>query len=206
MSDQTVNLIVLTPAGDEDAWTVYSPQVEGFSGGRESMVELQQDLRNMLQFAGVEPTVKVQVHTEKVYEADNCEYVIRVANDDLAESRVNTARRLQGALAVPGQCEDLLDAPRTRTGEVLFICAEPTDRIEDLAAQLHPGGDAAVIVAPVAEDLIWTSHFTNSGDLLTGARPIEQLGWSADMTVSEIMRADSMPSGGPQRVLLPIAA
>jgi hypothetical protein len=206
VSDHTVNLIVLHPAGDDEAWTVYSPQIEGFSGGRDSVIELQRDLRSMLRFAGVSPTAKIRVHTEKLYEADGLDYVIRVANDDLGESRQNTASRLQGALAIPGQREDLLDAPKTRTGEVLFICAEPTDRIEDLAAQLHPGGDAAVIVAPVAEDLIWTSHFTNSDDLLTGARPIEELGWSPDMTVSEIMRVDSMPSGGPQRVRLPVAA
>jgi hypothetical protein len=59
-----------------------------------------------------------------------------------------------------------------------------------------------VIVVAVADELIWTTHFANSDDLLAGARPIEELGWPIDMTVSKVMRTDSA-AGCPRRVLLP---
>src|SRR5437879_2138164 len=108
MSDPVVNLIVLVPTNDDDAWTVYSPQITGFSGGRESMTDLQRDLPGMLRFAGVDTSAKFQVHTEKVFETEAGEYVIRAANDDRGESRTHTAQRLQAALTVPEQRVNLL--------------------------------------------------------------------------------------------------
>jgi hypothetical protein len=199
-----INVVLLAPQSDDNGWTVCSPQIEGFSGGRETFDEIRRDLKPMLAFAGAKPGLDIQIHTEKVYETDSGEYVIRIANDAHHASRIHTAERLNAALSIPEQRVDLLNAPKTRTGEVLFICVEPSDRVRDLAGQLHPTGEAAVMVAAVAEQFIWAAHFANAPDQMPGSRPIEELGWSEDMTIADMMRADARRDvRHPPRVLVP---
>jgi len=201
--DQRIHLIVLYPVTDDDGWTVYSPQLPGFSAGRETLIDLRHDMTDILRFAGVEQGTPLQFHTETSHEAEDIEFLIRIANDDHAESRQKTARRLTAVLSDENQRHLLTEAPRTRTDEVLFIIAEPTDRLRDIGAQLHPGDDTAVIVAPVADNMVWATHITNSDNLMSDAKPLAELGWSEDMTVSELMRIDSAPK--PQQALVPVA-
>ncbi|MBF9134292.1 hypothetical protein I0C86_35985 [Plantactinospora sp. S1510] len=200
MPEQRLNLIVSCPQSDDDGWTLYSPQVPGLAAGRDTLMDLRHDLPSILRFAGVEPGTPVQVHTENLKEIEGVEYVVRIANDQHAESRQETAGTLLSVLADESQRNLLTAAPVTRTGEVLFIIAEPTDRLRDIAAQLHPKGDVAVIVAPVADRMLWTTHIANSDDLMREAKPLGELGWSENMTVSELMRIDS----GPRQALVPI--
>lgn len=201
MPDQRLNLIVLYPPSDEDGWTLCSPQVPGLAAGRETMMDLERDLMSILHFAGVAPGTPYLIHTEVLKEIDGIEFLVRAAGDQHIKSREKTAGTLLAVLADKNQRDWLTDAPVTRTGEVLFIIAEPTDRLKDIAAQLHPKGDAAVIVAPVAGQGVWSTNIANSGDLMRDAKPLGELGWSEDMTVSDLMRRDS----SPRQALVPVA-
>ncbi|GIG61412.1 hypothetical protein Lfu02_57840 [Longispora fulva] len=207
MSDlRTIDVVMAGPIEEGiDDWTVYSPQIPGFTGGRKTRDELRAALPEMLEFVDVDvPRTRIHLHEEHVYRAGDLDYLIRVRRDDQQEPRVHTARVLERVLTDPVQRAELLSGPRTRTGEVLFICALATDRLGDLADQLHGSGDVAAIVAPVGEDMIWSARLANADDLLEEGHPPEYWGWSRDMTIAELMR--STKSGGHPNVLMSTSA
>jgi hypothetical protein len=187
MSEGVIDLIVVSPETDDEDWGFYSPQVPGLVGGRDSLLQLSTDLPEILRFAEVALPVRVRMHVEHLYETNGVNYIIRVAEDEHRAERLIAAARLRAALVDDGQRQELLSSPPTRTGEVLFIGAVATDVVEDLAAQLHPSGDAAVVVCNLGDQLIWTFHFTNAEDLDEAARPLDELGLSGGMTIGEIM-------------------
>lgn len=197
-----IDVVFVAPSNDQDGWGVYSPQLPGFAGGRETMLELAHELPDLLEFAGVAPGTTVRRHQENQYHTSDVDYVIRVANDGHRPERVRTAQQLESALRIPGQRQELLDAPQTRTGDVLFVAAVASDRVRDLATQLHPDGDVAVVTAGVADQMIWTTQFANTVGLLPDAHPLEYYGWAPDMTVGELMRSQVL-AGSPRQVLLP---
>lgn len=202
MSDEVIDLIIVEPTDpDTDTWDIYSPQVPGFTGGSESLLQLQADIPSMMEFAGVTYGAQTRLHVEHVYSTDDVDFIIRLQNDEHQQERLRTVRVLEKVLADPRQRKDLLNAPRTRTGEVLFICAVSSDQIQDLAAQLHPSGDVAVIIAPVADYMIWSTHLANAADLVEDGHPPEYWGWSPNVTIGELMHSPSV-LGRPRNVLI----
>jgi len=195
MPETVLDLIVVSPQTDEEDWVIYSPQIPGLAGGRDSFLQLREDLPEILRFAGVDLPAHLRIHVEEIYDSTDADYVIRVAQDPCRKDRAATANRLRAALTDERQRYDLLSSPRTRTGEVLFISAVASDTLGELAAQLHPSGDAAVIVCSVADNFIWTFHFTNSEELDEDARSLVDLGISESTTIGEIMgqRTNSHP-------------
>ena len=200
MPDHVLDLVIISPSTDDEDWTFYSPQMPGLVGGRDSLLQLRADLPEILRFAEVSLPVKIRTHVEQVYEAGGTEYIVRVAQDGHLDDRLAAVRRLHAALTIDDQREDLLSSPRTRTGEVLFIAAVASDTVRDIAAQLHPSGDAAVVVGGVADQFVWTFHLTNAEDLDEAARPLGALGLSENTSIGEIMR--SRPAGSPAAALL----
>ncbi|WFE22762.1 hypothetical protein O7621_05325 [Solwaraspora sp. WMMD937] len=195
MPETVLDLIVVSPQTDEEDWIIYSPQIPGLAGGHDSFLQLREDLPEILRFAGVDFSAHLRTHVEEIYDSTDADYVIRVAQDPYRKDRAATANRLRAALTDERQRYDLLSSPRTRTGEVLFISAVASDTLSELAAQLHPSGDAAVIVCSVADNFIWTFHFTNSEELDEDARSLVDLGISESTTIGEIMgqRTNSHP-------------
>jgi len=197
-----IDLVIVSPGEDEDGWAVYSPQLPDFSGGRTTLLELRRDLPQMLSYTGINPHTRIRYHREHLYTMDGVDYVIRVYQDKHRDARGHTAERIHTAMSVPGQRHEMLAAPRSRTGELLLICAVASDRISDLGTQLHRSGDVAVIATCVADRMIWTAYLTNSVDLLEGARPLDYFGWSEDMTVGHLMRSQAL-ANKPRQILLP---
>ncbi|WP_018347583.1 hypothetical protein [Longispora albida] len=192
MPDETIDLIVVVPSQDDEGYGIYSPQIPGLVGGRASMGELRDDLGEILTSAGLSPHVGVRIHTEQVFLAGEAEYLVRVLNDACQEERLHIADRINAVMAEPGERDALLEGPTTRTGEVLFICVVASDRIGDVAAQLHPQGDVAVLVTSVADNFICSTRISNSPDLLENAQSAEELGFSSELTVGELMRAAAL--------------
>jgi hypothetical protein len=197
MPEKAIALVVVEPSNDEEAWAFYSPQIPGLVGGRDSIFQLREDLPTILRFAGVPLPARIRTHLEQTYDAEGLPYIIRSAQDEHGKERLAAAQRLRAALTVADQREDLLSSPRTRTGEVLFIAGVASDTLEDMARQLHPSGDAAVVVCKVAEEFVWSFHFTNAEDLDEAARPLGELGLSMETTIGEVMRQRSTGRATP---------
>lgn len=185
MPDRAIDVIVYAEDG---TWSASSPQIPGFVGGRASRDDLHRDLPGMLRFAGVEPDgLTVRVHEEVMIPTDEADFVLRVASDDHVDERREVAQRLQGALTDKVLREDMSAAPRTPTGEILYICAVPSDTIRWCVEQLHHEGDGAVVAVCVVEEMVWATHFFTGADA-PGQR-LEHFGFSLDTTLSEMMQS-----------------
>jgi hypothetical protein len=186
VAERTIDLIIYDEAG---TWSVTSPQIPGFVGGP-SREELQRDLPGMLRFVGKDPDgLTLRFHQEAMIPTPDGEMVIRVARDERFIARSEVAKRIEVALTIEVQREDMLDAPRTPTGEVLYICAVPTDTVRWCVAQLHPQGDGAVAAVCVAEEMIWAAHIYVGDGREGRGQPLEHFGYSLDTTLSEIMQS-----------------
>jgi predicted RNase H-like HicB family nuclease len=176
---------------EDNGFHLYSPQIPELVAGRETREELYRDLPDILSFAAPELRLEDAVfHKEAVFLASTAapegDFIIRAANDDRTQQRRRLAQRVGTALQIPTQREDMLDVPRTPSGFVLFVCALPADTIRWITEQLDPRGEVAVVVAPVAEEWVWTSYLANVGDWQDW-RPLEHWGWTLDTTVAEMM-------------------
>jgi hypothetical protein len=188
---------------EDDGSHLYSPQIPELVAGRETHEELYRDLPDILSFAAPERRLEDAVfHDEAVFAAPEGDFVIRAANDDRTQQRRRVAQRVVAALQVPTQREDMLDVPRTPSGLVLFVCALPADTIQWVTEQLDPRGEAAVVVAPVAEEWVWTSHLANNGDRHDW-KPLEHWGWTLDTTVGEMMTGQVF-GNRPRQVLVSV--
>lgn len=199
MPDRTIDVIVY---GEDGTWSAASPQVPGFVGGRGSREDLRRDLPGMLQFAGEDlEGLTVRLHEEAMISTDEGDFVLRVASDDHIEERREVAQRLQGALGDKVLREDMSEAPRTPTGEILYICAVPTDTVRWCVEQLHHDGDGAVAAVCVAEEMIWATHFFTGADA-PGQR-LEHFGFSLDTTLSEMMQSQVI-ANRPRRLAVAV--
>ncbi len=67
-------------------------------------------------------------------------------------------------------------------------------------------GDAIVVVAPVAEDGVWTTQFVAGGGYSGRSwRSIRERGWDFDMTVSALI-VELGKTGPTERVVVPTLA
>lgn len=191
--DQPIDLIIVNSGAEDDDEGVglYSPQVPDLAAGRASLAQLQQDLPDILRFADVPLPARVRLHVEYARDLLDVPVAVRARMDEHVIARNEVANRVASmVLSDPEQRDRLLSAHRTRTGDVLLICTVPSDRINDLGAQLHPAGDAAVVVCAVDETLIWTMEIANSGELNDTARPLTDWGDPENVTIGEIMERD----------------
>ncbi|NJP33731.1 hypothetical protein [Micromonospora thermarum] len=170
---------------------LYSPQVPDLSAGRATLAQLQRDLPDILRFAEVPASTRVRLHVEYARELAGVPVAVRVRMDQHVIARNEVANRVANmVLTRPDERQRLESAHRTRTGDLLLICTVASDRINDLGAQLHPSGEAAVVVCAVDETLIWTTEIANSGDLNEAARPLDEWGDSESITIGELMERD----------------
>jgi hypothetical protein len=74
--------------------------------------------------------------------------VTRIAIDEHHAARLTVYDRIRQVTAAPVQAESLLSAAPNSPGEIVYVCAVPSDTIGWLAEQLDPRGDAFVAVTP----------------------------------------------------------
>jgi hypothetical protein len=192
--------VMLTDYGNF-GWGISSPQLPELIGGRDIVEELRADLDELLVFGGAERGSPFVIHLQKYLVLDNGdELVIRIAQDEKFKERWEAGLRLTAALRVAGQITSMLNVPRRPTGEVLFICAEASDTLGWVSAQLN-AHDASCLVVSIAEDLIRTQfigHGEGTDATEDWARTTD-MGWTDSTTISEIMKAQD--SGRVARVV-----
>jgi predicted RNase H-like HicB family nuclease len=167
-----------------------SPQAPGLAFGRPTLAELRAELQDVLAFHFNRPgPFQVLEHLERQYAVEGREMVTRIADDQRLDQRQEVAARLGRALTVPGQARSLLEGPTNRVGEVVYLCAVPSDRIGWLAGQLDPRGDAAVVALAIAEPFVFTVPIVSGDDTaqLAGVS-IAERGYTPETTLGELVR------------------
>lgn len=183
MPGRSVQLIVRYT---ESGFYATSPQAPGLAYGRSTIEELRAELQDVLAFHFNEPgPFEVHEHHERHHDLGYAEIVVRAALDDHRDARNEAYMRIGSALTVPDQAESLaISAPRNRVGEVLYICAVPTDTLEWVVAQLDPRGEAALLAVAIAEELLFTKAVYTGGESGPRSEPVGEA-----RTVGELMRA-----------------
>jgi hypothetical protein len=152
---EQINLIVRI-SDDGNAYAT-SPQAPGLIYGRPSLEELHADLDDVLSFHFNRPgPFEVVEHHERHLEIAGHELVTRLAADEHRKQRLMVYERLGRAMGIPEQAESLLSAVTNSVGEVVYVCAVPSDTYGWLIAQLDPRGDALVAALTIADDFLFT--------------------------------------------------
>lgn len=149
--------LIVRLTDDSDRVYATSPQAPGLVFGRESLAELRADLQDVLAFHFERSgPFEVTEHHERHYELAGGELVTRLAIDEHRDERQQVYDRLGRALRVPGQADALVSAVTNKAGEVVYVCALPTDTFGWLAAQLDGTGDALVAALNTADQYLLT--------------------------------------------------
>jgi len=177
------DVIDIVVVEEDDGYGAFSPQLPGFAYGRPTLTEFKNELAGAVRFAG--GAKQVRLHMEKhTWDEDGREVVVRWAEDEHRDERLEVAKRVYAALTVSEQRERLLDSATDRAGAVVVVCAVSGDTLGRFADQLDEAGDALVIAVAVADQLIWTSQMGS-----TGAHPdwvsLTSMGASLETTVGE---------------------
>ncbi len=153
MGDEMIHLLVRDTG---EGFYATSPQAPGLVYGRATLTELRTDLDDVLAFHFDRPgPFRVLEHHERQYQFDDGELVTRIAVDEHRNERQEVYARLGRALTVPDQLRSLLEGPVNRVGEVVYVCAVPTDTVGWLVAQLDPRGDAVTVAVAIADPFVF---------------------------------------------------
>jgi hypothetical protein len=187
VGDETVHLLVRVV---EDGLYATSPQAPGLVYARPDLAALRADLDEVLSFHFNRPgPFRVVEHHERHYDVGHGELVTRIANDEHRDERQEVYTRIGRALTVPAQAESLIAGPSNRVGEVVYVCAVPTDTIGWLVDQLDPRGDAAVAALAIAETFVFTIALAyGDGALQVSGDTLGELGYTTDTQLAELMR------------------
>jgi predicted RNase H-like HicB family nuclease len=187
VADEPIHLIVRDTG---EGFYATSPQAPGLAYGRATVAELRADLSDVLGFHFNRPgPFRVLEHLERQDTVEGRELVTRVANDQYRDQRQEVAARLARALTVPAQARSLLEGPANRVGEVVYLCAVPSDTIGWLAGQLDPRGDAAVVAVAIAEPFVFAVPVASGdGTAQVAGVSIAARGYAPGTTLGELVR------------------
>lgn len=187
MHADTLHVII---RATDDGFFATSPQAAGLVYGRPTLQELHAGLDDVLRFHFEEagPFTVVE-HHERHYDIVDGEVVTRIALDGQRDERQEVYTRVGRALAVPEQARSLVKGPTNRVGEVVFVCAVPSDTVGWLAAQLDPRGDALVVAVAIADPYVLTLPFGYDGEYAKQVGlPIGGEQPAPETTIGEIMK------------------
>ncbi|CUU54407.1 hypothetical protein Ga0074812_102417 [Parafrankia irregularis] len=172
---------------DGESWSAWSPQCPGLAVAEPTAAELRAALPEAFTwyFDG-DPDFEILVHLEQELRG----VVVRIAQDAFGWERQLVAERLGAALGVQEQAERLRAAPPNSAGEVVYVCALPSDSISWLTAQLDDVADPVVVALPAEESTLWTLQF--GGGRRTGVGTAD-VGYSSDTTLGEVMMTFTGP-------------
>jgi predicted RNase H-like HicB family nuclease len=201
--DEPIHLIVRDTG---EGFYATSPQAPGLAYGRATLAELRADLQDVLAFHFNRPgPFQVLEHLERQHVIEGGELVTRIADDEYRDQRQEVDGRLGRALVIPGQARPLLEGPVNRVGEVVYVCAVPSDTIGWLAAQLDPRGDAAIVAVAIADVLVFTVPIVSGDDTTQVAGvAIAARGYSSETTIGDLVR--DTPIVQPVTVPHPVAS
>lgn len=182
-------LHVIIRATDDGVFAT-SPQAAGLVYGRPTLQELHAGLDDVLRFHFEAPgPFDVVEHHERHYDIAGEELVTRLAMDEHQDERQVVHTRIGRALSRPDQARSLLPAPRSLVGEVVYVCAVPTDTVGWLAAQIDRPGDAVVVAVAIGEDLVLTMPFNYDEEYAKQVGlPIGGEQPAPETTIGEIMK------------------
>jgi len=200
MADRVIHVILSEHPGY--GWSVESPQLPGLVGGRESLVELEADLIDLLQFGGAPEEYRLVRHWQRHFADEDGQWAVRWVVDRHANERAATAQRLLHCMTVPKQKQDLLTNVHTPYDELLFVSMLPADKLALLFDQMDPRGDAVTVVLPLSDVGVWSMQFAyETAGFPVDWSSIKDYGLNPDTTVGEAMtRMDALPS--QQRALV----
>lgn len=191
---EVIHLFVRPAEDDRDVY-VTSPQAPGLVFGRPTLREIREELDDVLAFHFDRPgPFKVVEHHERHYDVAGGELVTRLAADEHRAERHVVYERIGAALRVPGQAHNLLEAPANKLGEVVYVCAVPSDTVGWLGDQLDPRSDDALMVAvAVSDELLFTVAMVKGEE---HAGPDLVLAEN-DRTVADVIRQVAVVSPAP---------
>ncbi|MCK9896884.1 hypothetical protein [Frankia sp. AgB32] len=172
---------------DGESWSAWSPQCPGLAVAEPTAAELRGALPEALTwyFDG-DSDFEILVHLEQELRG----VVVRIAQDAFGWERQLVAERLGAALGVEDQAERLRAAPPNSAGEIVYVCALPTDPISWLTTQVGDVADPVVVALPAAEAMLWTLQFGTGSR--AGAGSVD-VGYLPDTTFGEIMTTFTGP-------------
>ena len=184
------NIIHLIVRDTGEGFYATSPQAPGLAYGRATLAELRTDLDDVLAFHFNRPgPFHVLEHHERHYEIEGGELVTRIAVDEHRDERQEVYARLGRVLTVPGQARSLLEGPANRVGEVVYVCAVPSDTIGWVAAQLDPRGEAVTVAVAIADPFVFTVPIVSGDDATQVAGvSIGERGYTLETTLGELVR------------------
>lgn len=205
LGEQVRTHIFVTEDG-ETGFSAESPQLPGFAFGRATITEFARDYKEALHWAGARGQV-IAHWQRRGSTPEGVEYVLRWKTE---EPEAHERSRLGGVLAAVLSGDEgnelMADTVRNPLDEIVFVLALQSDTLGDIAEQLDERGDAVVVVAPVAEDGLWTTQLvTGDGYQRPGWRSLRERGWALDMTIGTLM-ARLGTSGPAERVVVPSLA
>lgn len=114
--------------------------------------------------------------------------VFRVCQDEHRWARHHVVDRLAAVLGDPDQAPHLAARDSNALGDVVFVCAMPTDTLDWVERQMDPE-DALNMAVSVADAMIWVSTFRRGDfqpDHSHGALP-------TTATIAEVMQLEDTP-------------
>ncbi|KLL12991.1 MULTISPECIES: hypothetical protein [Protofrankia] len=141
---------------DGESWSAWSPQCPGLAVAEPTEAELRKALPEALTwyFDG-DSDFDTLIHLEQELRG----VVVRTAQDRFGWERQMVAERVGAALGVESQAEQLRTAEPNSAGEIVYVCALPTDPVSWLTAQLDEAADPVAVALPAAESMLWTLRF-----------------------------------------------
>lgn len=193
---ETIHLFVRPTAGDRDVY-VTSPQAPGLAFGRTTLRQIREELDDALAFHFDRPgPFDVVEHHERQHDIAGDGLVTRMALDERREERQVVYERIGAATRAPGQVKRLLNAPATKVGEVVYVCAVPSDSLAWLGDQLDPrDGDALMATVVVSDErLLAVAMVRSEGHARCGSMAVAN-----DSTVADVIRTVAVVGPAPAR-------
>lgn len=163
-----------------------SPQAPGLIYSEPSLKELRAGVQDLLEFHFDRPgPFRVVEHHEYRYDVAEHELVVRVAFDKHVEARQLVQKQIMAALKEPGQAEDLADTPANKAGEIVYVCALPSDTVGWLGDQLDPRCSDGFMAAASASQYFLFAVLMAKGEEYAWGDPIPA---EDGMTFAEVMR------------------
>jgi hypothetical protein len=150
-------LVSVIIRGEKEGWWAWTPQCPELITGRNTEAKLLRSLPKTLAWCFEEDgdidDIDIRIHVERKV-GDGV--VVRVARDERQDARQAVADRFVAALADPDLAGRLRAAPQNPVGEVVYICALPTDTRVWLEDQMEDRRGAVNVVVPVSGTMLWT--------------------------------------------------
>ncbi len=185
---------------DEPSWWAWSPQCPGLTAGEETEVELLRSLPGTIAwcFEDDHPgeDFDMRVHVEREVGG----VFLRVARDEQHAARQEVADRIIVALADPDLAERLRAAPPNWAGEVVYICALPTDTRDWLDNQIEEGDGTVNVVVPLSSNVLWVRAY---GDQPASVPANAELPTNMGDPMRQATFADVAQAPDQQRILVP---